>query len=245
MLGSSPWLLADDPFPHIWAREVFTADAYRELVEHFRRLAGGRERAAFRRATPTYSALSVNFEEISDGPLTVFLTEAWHDLMASCFDVPATGDVEGGLHRHPPDSAPGKVHNDFNPGYFPLPDQHGPPVRPSRRDVCDYKTGGGSVTPVEQVRAVAMLFFLANGQWRPEDGGQLGLYAEHGDRVEAPRVAFSPEDNSLVAFACTPRSYHAYVGDNRRFRNSVIMWLHAPPEAIAERHDISRLVRWR
>jgi hypothetical protein len=236
--------MRSNPFLHLHARDVLLGDAYAELADHFQRIVDGREQARFRRTNPAYSALSVNFEDICSGPLDLFLTQAWHDLLASCFTVRATGDLEGGLHRHPPGSPPGRVHNDFNPGYFPVRSAGVGSVRPSARRLCDYKTGRGSVPTTETIRVVAMLFFLANGPWGSGDAGELAVYASARQPVSGPDAVFAPVDNSLVAFACTPFSYHAFLGANKRYRNSVIMWLHAPMDEVATRYDIGHLVRW-
>ncbi|WP_433757792.1 2OG-Fe(II) oxygenase family protein [Nocardia sp. CA-135398] len=84
------------------------------------------------------------------------------------------------------------------------------------------------------MRAVAVLFYFGNPDWRPGDGGETGLFAHIGANP-VPALTVPPLNNSLLLFECTPRSWHSFVGDNVAARNSVMMWLHRPKEDVLRR----------
>jgi hypothetical protein len=114
--------------------------------------------------------------------------------------------------------------------------------------VCAYKTGEGTLPASEKIevlRGVALIFFLMNDGWRPGDGGETGLYASAQDAISRPAARCPPENNSLVAFECTPHSFHSYLANGRLPRSSIIMWVHRPLEEGIARYGAERIERWK
>jgi hypothetical protein len=251
LIACRRWWRRSDPFPHIVARDVFAVDYYRSLERAFRALlARGLSESAdarrFSRTMRNYDVYSLNLTSKIEGPLRIFRSRAWHDLLSSLTGVAVTGDVNGGFHHHAVGSKSGHLHNDFNPGWFvDRPASDG--VNLARQDLCSYLHGTAlapSVVPRCVVRAVATLFYLANPGWKPGDGGETALYRSPVDGVSHPATAVAPLNNSILVFECTPYSYHAFLSNLRHERNSLIMWLHRPLEAVAERWGEKSIVRW-
>ena len=251
VLSNRRWLRRDLPFPYVTATEVFRPDIYSDLVHSFHELLarGLSEQPCedrFSRNMQNYDAYSLNLHPRFHVPLELFISRPWHDLLAGLFGITATGDMVGGLHHHLPNSKSGFIHNDLNPGWFV--------GEPSANDVirsdpakCNYHNGvstQSTSTPREEVRAAALIFYLANGDWQPGDGGETGLYTNAYSNPHQPAATVPPIDNSLVAFECTPRSWHAFLANVRRPRNSLVVWVHRPKQEVVERWGAQSIVNW-
>ena len=110
-IANRHWVRRAEPFPHVIAENVFTEPTYRRFE------------AAFEEVLRTYFAKhpdTFTFKMANDlsGPFALFISRAWHDLLATLMGVTATGDVDAGLHHHDGGGNGGHVHNDLNPGYF-------------------------------------------------------------------------------------------------------------------------------
>jgi hypothetical protein len=250
LLSNRRWVRRFEPFPHVTATGVFVPSFYAELEEAFRELLsrGVSDVRSFHRmsrSAEAYGAYVYDLSRVRSTALGVFASRAWHDVIASATGAVANGDVGGALHHHRPGGADGSIHCDFNAAWFA--DRHDADgVNLTDSIACDYITGrvsADSVRPRETVRSAAMLFYLCNGPWQPADGGATGLYARARDDVRRPRRAIGPVDNSLVAFACTPASFHTFMA-NRTPRSSVIMWLHQPKETAVARWGAEAIERW-
>jgi len=251
VLESREWLRRASPFPHVIARNVFRPDFYGELAAQVRALLDlglsetpdGRR---FSRNIPGYDAYGIGFRAPTEGPAALFLTPAWRDMLAAAFSVGRTPYVFAGAHHHTPGSRNGFVHNDFNPVWFPH--ANGDGIRAPDQDVCSYKTGSGTLADgekVEVVRGVALIFYLLNDGWRPDDGGETGLFDSATCDVSHAAVRCAPENNTLVAFECTPRSFHTFLHNPRRPRTTIIMWIHRPLEEAVAKFGASLLERWK
>jgi hypothetical protein len=250
VLANRAWLRREHPFPHIVARDVFTAEFYGALAAQMRGvLARGLSETPapdrFSRNIPGYDSYGIGFDASIGGPAAVFLSPAWRDLMCGLFDVGTTPYVFAGSHHHGVGSASGFIHNDFNSVWFRrcAADR----IQVPSNDVCSYTRGIGSLAAeekIEVVRGAVVLFFLLNDGWRPGDGGAIGLFASRTDSVEEPAVSCPPINNSLVVFECTPRSFHAFMTNRRLLRTSIIMWVHRPLAEAVERFGADRLEQW-
>lgn len=234
VLGDRAWLRRTEPFPHVVAHDVFTGACYARLAGALRSLLarGLSERPdprRFARNIPGYDSYGMGFPADAPEPVGLFLSPEWRDLVAGLFGVPRTPYVFAGAHHHAPGSADGFVHNDLNPVWF-VRSAHGE-TRTPEPERCAYKDGAGPLADAEKievVRGVAVLFFLLNDGWRRGDGGELGLYRGPAAAADRPDAVVPPVNNSLVAFECTPRSYHAFRRNVRSSRTSIIMWVHRP-----------------
>lgn len=235
-LAQRRWIRRLRPFPHIVAYEVFRPTVYRRLENAFLELL---EETAGRPYMETHDIHGRTVNQNVADRFNPLLTRSWHDLLARVLQIDATGHVAVGMHHHQTGSRHGFPHNDLNPGWFlgnPSPDRlafAGPGI--------DYTTGAvlddsaPLDRPVETIRAASVLFYLANQEWEEGDGGVTGLYRSGGDDIERP-VAFAPPlNNSLLMFECTPTSYHGFVMNRRKPRNSIIMWLHRSKQDVIDR----------
>lgn len=250
-LANRRWRRRISPFPHLIARDVFSEAVYREQVAAFQRifdrgLVDVADDEHFSRSVAGYDVFAFNFHRGLSGWLEIFLSREWHDMIANAVGVKATGDVKGGFHHHGIGSASGRAHNDFNPGWFAGEgDRYA--INLSDHSRCNYHTGATpelEITVRETVRAATLIFYLNNPGWQGGDGGETGFYGSSQDPVEAPCVAIPPIDNSLVLFECTPHSYHAFITNRRRSRNSVIMWIHRRKDEVVRRWGERAITKW-
>jgi hypothetical protein len=252
VLANRRWTACDVPFPHFVARGVFKEEFYRALAGAFRDiLARGLDDGAgdlrFTRARRGYDAYGLSFPADLAGPLRIFISRPWHDMLADLTGVRATGHVNSGLHHHVAGSGDGFVHNDLNPGWF-VDEPNDDGVIVADHDACDYISGEvrqPGVTPRVVVRAAAMLFYLCNPPWSPGDGGSTGLYRNQRDPVGRPAAVVPPLNNSILVFECTPFSYHTFLSNRRHPRNCAIMWVHRPLEDAVDRWGAEAIVHWK
>lgn len=229
ILQNRRWLRRLDPFPHYMVRDVFIPEVATELSEAVTKVVGSEDRMAH---FGWYDAYGTNFEPEEEWPLRVFISRAWHDMLAGLTGIQATGRVNGGIHHHTVGSKSGFVHHDLNPVYFnedPTWDRQGDLAFMARHDLVGYTTGEAlvpDVTVVKEVRAVAVLYYTANEDWSPGAGGETGLFHEQTDSVDEAAVKAPPLNNSMLIFPCTPHSYHSFLSNPKLERNSIVMWLH-------------------
>jgi hypothetical protein len=251
VIANREWLRRTVPFHHVVARNVFRPDFYAALCGQLQELlASGLSetptRDRFSRNIPGYDAYGVGLGAAQTGPVSLFTSPEWRDMMCGVFEIGPTPYVFAGAHHHAIGSSDGFVHNDFNPVWFPravhseiqVPDQ----------TVCAYKTGDGLLRADEKIevaRGAVAIFFLLNDEWRPGDGGETGLYDSASTSGAQPSVRWAPENNSLVAFECTPSSFHAFRSNRRLHRTSIIMWVHRTLEEATAKFGAERLEHWR
>jgi hypothetical protein len=251
VLANRSWLRRDRPFRHIVAHDVFTPDFYAILAGQLgeilgRGLSDVPAQGRFSRGMKGYDAYGICVTDDLPAPLRLFISAPWRDLMCGLFGVEQTPYVFAGAHHHAPWSANGFIHNDFNPVWFPR--ANGDDIRIPDMSVCDFKTGAGPLPDsdkIETVRGAVILYYLLNDDWRPGDGGETGLFGQVTDRHEDAAVRCAPINNSIVAFECTPESFHAYMANHDRARTSIIMWVHRGVAEASERHGADRIEKWR
>ncbi|WP_216896514.1 2OG-Fe(II) oxygenase family protein [Nocardia alni] len=246
LLAHRRWVHRTHPFPHVYVREVFDRRFYERLAAEFEKVSDPAS-GLFGPVAQGYSATGANLTAIRDSPLEIFLSRAWHDLIAGVVGArgAVTGDVEGSLHHHEPNSPRGWPHNDLAPAWFPDrvpgPGEVGLPAK----DI-DLKSGArpDGVEARELVRAVAVLFYLGNGDWQPGHGGETSLFTAPDSAAPESMVKVPPLNNSMIVFECAPRTWHTFAGGNTAARNSVVMWLHQPREQAVRRWGGTGIVDW-
>lgn len=250
-LANRRWLQSRYPFPHTVATNVFTKPFYAKLEIEFQSILRKTFGPGASRKPPMYKMIgydtfAMNLRADCKSELRLFLTREWHDLVASVARVDVTGEIDCSLHHHKRGSSNGQVHNDLNPGWFTsergtdgitVTDQ-------SRCTYCHGTTSSTKLVPVERVRAVAVLFYLNNARWRNGDGGETGLYYSERDQIDQPLVRVPPVNNTMLIFECTPFSYHAFLKNDSRPRNSLIMWLHRPKADVVARWGEGKIIGW-
>lgn len=236
-LAHHQWQLKSEPFSHVVAHDVFTEDCYSRLAVAFRStLASAMHRGYLEDHDIHGTTLGSHHAEMF-APL---LSRAWHDRLASTFDVSATGHVLAGIHHHLVGGSEGFPHNDLNSGWFAGKPSAGE-ITLSSPLLLDYTSGHvlsrdlRAVDLVHTVRAVAMIFYLCNPGWRPGDGGTTALYRSAEDDMDHPVLEVPPINNSLLAFECTPESFHGFRSNTTSERNSIVLWLHRPLEYVINR----------
>jgi hypothetical protein len=248
VLQNRRWIRREKPFPHIVAKDVFAKPFYESLVAQFSFHFPDSPSGSLdpERKMRDYDAYGTHFEPHTPAPFSIFISREWHDMLGSLFGVRGAGYINCGLHHHPIGSANGLVHNDLAYGWFADYASHNG-IRLSRNELCRYTDGTplcANVQPVEMVRAVSMLFYLANPPWKPGEGGETGLYTSSADAVERPAATVPPINNSILIFECTPRSFHAFLSNRSSVRNSAIMWVHRTREDAVARWADSSIVRF-
>jgi hypothetical protein len=233
VLDNRRWLRRARPFPHVIADRVLRSEYLDAVTAAVTDLI---QRGSLGELV-RHDIIGTTLTAEVTGPLRFFVSRPWHDLLARVFEIRANGHVNCGVHHHRVGSTNGFPHNDLNPGWFvPEPQDDGIVLPQPRR--CSYTDGSTSdptVNPVESVRGVAAMLYVGNGPWHPGDGGETGLYREGSDPADAPVARVAPIDNRLLAFECTPWSFHGFISNTRRPRNSVIMWLHRSREDVTSR----------
>ncbi|SEC70066.1 hypothetical protein SAMN04490357_2672 [Streptomyces misionensis] len=242
------WLVRTFPFRHVLADSVFTPALHEQLTAELGDLLDASGGHGFERNMRGFEATGHGFRPGYRGAFDIFFSAEFRRLMSSVFDAPLTCDVDASLHHHEPGARSGHIHNDLNPGWFPARPQDSPDsaVNLSDPSRCDYRfgeTGEAGLEVVERVRAVALLYYLHNGPWVPGNGGETGLYLDRTGPVAEPFLVAPPKDNALLAFECTPRSFHTYL-ESRVPRNSLIMWWHRPKEDAVARWGEKAIVPW-
>jgi hypothetical protein len=246
------WQACQEPFPHMVAYEVFRPEFYSWLESAYGNLLalGLSEKHAkgrFSRNVSGYDVYSVNLTSDTPPPFNVFLSKAWHDMLANLVGIRTTGDVNAGFHHHAPGSKSGQVHNDLNPGWFIDPPDTSQ-VNLAQNELCAYatgKTGYDNLRVHQTIRAIAVLFYLHNPPWTGVEGGETGLYSNQTQSVDEPVKTVPPINNSLFLFECRPNSYHSFLSNRTVARNSIIMWLHRPVEDVVQRWGEKSIMHWK
>jgi hypothetical protein len=241
ILANRRWRRRSRPFPHVVVPNVFVPSVAKEIDEAVRAILAEQLTRITR-----YDASGWGFTPDVEWPLRLFATAAWRDLVAGALGVETIPYVSGGIHHHEVGGKSGRPHNDLNPVYFADAEPRDGMVM-LRPDLVDLKSGQvlqEAPTVIRTVRAVSILYYTANPPWHPGDGGETGLYQRRSDPTDDPAIAVPPVNNSLVAFACTPSSYHSFISNRVSKRNSITMWLHQSDEAAVGRWGEDTLERW-
>lgn len=241
LLADSKWSHGKDPFPHIRVEQVFIDSVYSRLLAAFRETYSRSDASRPEAGRLVYhkghfDAFLMQFKPSLSGPLSLFVSKAWVDLLSKVTGVSSTRDVNGALHCHPTGSKDGFIHKDFSSCWFvdrPRPDG----INVADNEICNYRTGATSIPGAvaqERVRAVAMIYYINNPPWSPGDGGETGLYRTDHDPIHQPAVAIPPINNTMLIFECSPHSRHSFISNRRNPRSNIVMWLHrTKPDTVA------------
>jgi hypothetical protein len=90
--------------------------------------------------------------------------------------------------------------------------------------------------PVAYVRAASFLYFV-DTEALPPGSGATGLYATPSGRTGtiALHRSIPPTANTMLAFRCSPHSFHRFEGLTSGERTSIVAWLHLPHSEAAKR----------
>jgi hypothetical protein len=232
LASKGEWFRNARPYTHVRATNVFSDEVYQRLERSFQTIlqdthAGKEGVPVFRKATSGYDAWMLEMTPSLTPAFEPLFSERWMSYLAGVMNVPAAPEVDGALHHIPRGSRSGYIHTDFCSAWFDAGTRENRPRFPSRR-LVDYFSGRpreAVAQPEEFIRIVTMIYYLCNDGWRPDHGGETGLFptgkAGMGQVKPCP-----PLNNSLLLFECSPHSHHALLANLGSDRNSVILWLH-------------------
>lgn len=218
IIANRRWVHRDSPFPHVVARSVFHPEfldaAWTDFHDRWQRESARATRAEHSGRWD----LSLTG---TGGPLGVFLSRSWQEIVASLCGVPVLDShLTGALVRHGRGALSEQPHTGMEQEAT-IPDPPaGIPGAPSATDrmVCV---------------AVAEVF-LGNVEWSPPDGGETALY-DNSDGTQSAVPTMPPVDNSVIAFGCTPSSWHGVRMATGEFGCSrVVSRLYRPHRAVLE-----------
>lgn len=235
-LQSIEWWEYKIPFRHLRAQSVLQPEPYQRVCAAFQSIlqtTDGGDVGPYRlkRTNPKYDARMLGMTEDLSPSFDPFFSSAWLQMIAGLVGLPLLRRIDGGLHSSPVASKDGWIHTDLCSGWF---DESSAElgIFPDRRK-CDYFTGKPKTrdaNPVEYVRAATMIYYLCNEGWQEGDGGETGLYGSSRMGSQTPVSFVPPIDNSALVFECSPHSYHRFIANPGRARNSIILWLHVTVE---------------
>lgn len=238
-LGEPPfggeWWEHSWPLRHYRATDVLDSDSYAAIRQTFNEIldatdGDGVGRYTLKKLKRSYSArvLGIN-DELAAAFAPLFAEERLRSV-SDFLGLEFVPRVEGALHSNPAGSETGWIHTDLCSGWFDEAGSDPDTLVFPRRGRCHYFTGQArtrDAEPREYIRAATLIFYLENDGWAPGDGGETGLYSSALETEHNQVTLVSPINNSLLLFECSPHSYHRFVANPGRMRNSIILWLHS------------------
>ena len=233
--GGKGWQEFSAPYRHFIANDVFDMETYAELARIFSLVvettAGTREgRYKMKRVSENNDCLILGLTDRLAAKIPPLFAEEWLRSLADLLGLKFLPRVEGAFHSNPQGSRTGWIHTDCCSAWFDESNGKTDTLMLPPRKRCDYFTGkpkAPDVKPKEYIRAATLIFYLCNDGWEPGDGGETGVYKSDQDTDDSLVKLIPPRNNSLFLFECSPHSYHRFVTNPGRTRNSIIMWLHA------------------
>lgn len=221
------------PFRHWRASNVLDTTSYQAVASEFRTFlenATGQEegRRRLKKASASYDAQILSVDSDIATLLKPFFSQEWVGSLHQLLALPETYRIDAALHSSPPKSRTGWIHTDFCSGWFDE-STATDDLTFADRSACDYFTGRPhreSANPREYIRAASMIYYLCNDGWSDGDGGETALYSAAKQRDRTTVGLVPPLNNTLLLFECSPHSYHRFITNPRRRRNSIILWLH-------------------
>jgi hypothetical protein len=120
-----------------------------------------------------YDAMIGGIDSRSGGLFSPLFEESWLEYLASLIGLGDAQVVDGALHHIPRGSRSGYIHTDFCSAWFDRSNENDTPRFPVRT-LTDYFSGVPRTVeaqPVEFLRVLTMIFYLANDGWTQGDGG--------------------------------------------------------------------------
>ena len=233
--GGGQWWECSLPFRHFSATDVLDSESYNELCHQFSLIletTAGKRKGEYkmRRAQGNNDCLVLGLTDKLATAFSPFFTETWLRSLAELLDLKFLPRVEGALHSNPKASRTGWIHTDCCSAWFDESNSTTETLMLPPRGRCSYFTGQAKVpeaNPKEYIRAATMIFYLCNDGWEQGDGGETATYSTDRETEDTMVKLIPPLNNSLFLFECTPHSYHRFITNPGRTRNSVILWLHS------------------
>jgi 2OG-Fe(II) oxygenase superfamily len=250
-ISAGVWWEHEIPFRHFRATQVLNSTDYQSIASEFSQVlqdvTGNPKHSYMVSKASNYDALIVGMNKRLSARFKPFFETTWIKTLSQLLGMPFLARIDGALHAHPINSKTGWVHTDFCSAWFDESAKRpeGELLFPDRSR-CEYFTGktrASGVIPKEYARVASMIYFLCNDGWQEGEGGETGLYgAAHPGPYRQVGMA-PPVNNSLLLFECSPHSFHSFITNRVRARNSLILFLHSTVEFAESRWGASSLQR--
>lgn len=232
------WWQCSSPFCHFRATDVFDMSIYKALCQQFSLILedtknDNASEYKMRRAKGNNDCLILGLNDELASVFYPLFTEEWLRSLADLLDLKFLPRIEGALHSNPINSQTGWIHTDCCSAWFDECDIIEDKLMFPPRKRCSYFTGkrmSPNAEPKEYIRAATMIFYLCNEGWQQGDGGETALYSTSEELEHTTVKRVPPLNNSLFLFECSPHSYHRFISNPGRVRNSIILWLHSSVE---------------
>jgi hypothetical protein len=237
------WWEHAEPFRHYGATGVFDAATYARLERQFTEILDATSgkidgEYTLKKVLGNYDAQILGFNDILAEKFAPIFTDDWLRPITSFLGMKYLPRVEGALHSNPKNSSTGWIHTDLCSGWFDEKYSDREKLTLPPRGRCNYFTGRTTkldAEPEEYIRSATLIFYLCNDEWTSSDGGETGLYGAARETPNTEKRLVPPVNNSLLLFECSPHSYHRFVANPGRARNSIILWLHSTVENAQEK----------
>ena len=247
-IEEQPIKVISEPFPHIIADNFFKKDFYDSLCALLNGklnegLEESRNNKKFSRFD-RYDAYSWNPDPRGGMPMALFNSPEWEKYITDFFGIKPSHDLDTCFHHHLAGSQDGWAHNDFNVCSFKedrLPNGMNP-----WHHQCVYADDTLDRQPETRkaMRAIALLFYLNNDPaWRDGDGGETGVYASYDTGKLLKKIA--PINNRLFAFRISPSSFHGFLSNKKKARNTINQWFHREPMSALQEFNVSIWEEWK
>jgi hypothetical protein len=231
------WIEYKRPFKHYRAVNVLDPESYAKISSNFSSILNNSHELSSRyrlsKSNQDYDALMLGITSELAHSFSPFFDVEFLRLIATFLSRPFILRIDGGLHSNLTGSRTGWIHTDFCSGWFDESDDESNMSLFPSRSHCEYFTGKKrkeTSKPVEYVRLATLIYYLCNDNWRVGDGGETGLYGASKMTSSTFYDLVPPINNTLLLFECSPHSYHRFVTNPLRTRNSIILWLHSTVE---------------
>lgn len=239
VIQTMPTELELDPFPHVHIQNFFKEDFYRQICNQFKTvLATGIVEAhepwspnKFHKIPYGYDAAYWQPPPDVGLPIKQLFQSVWIDFFSSMFGVPLTKNISLTFHCQLKDSKPFAAHNDYCYVGMPKLEDQDDRVRQFYFENPYFITGSQEAREMDvslQMRSVVGLFYLENPKYLAGNGGETGLYRSYEDYTQDnPVKKIPPLSNSMLIFETTPHSFHTYLPNKAKYRNTMLFWLHS------------------
>ncbi len=182
-----------------------------------------------------YGAYIHRFSPDQIGPFSIFYSKIFFDFFQNILSFPLSPHIIGSVHHHKINSPSGWVHNDYHFCNFPWrPNAEG--MNPFA-DGCQYQYGYDTRPEIMKCfRSLAILYYFGNKEWKSGEGGETAFFKSV--NPDSVFLKSPPINNNLVAFECSPASWHAYSTNLVSERNAAVFWFHSEPYVALQRFKV-------
>ncbi len=239
IIQTMPTFLDLKPFPHVNIRNFFKRDFYLSLCHEFETtLQKGvleadepKDLQRFQKFHYGFDASHWQLPPNIGAPINLLYQPVWIEFFSKLFGVPLTKNVSITFHSQVFGSKPFSAHNDYCYVGMPKSKPGDDNVKQLFYDAPYFISGPQEAKDLNldlQMRSVIGIFYLDNPDYVEGNGGETGLYESYeGYLQNNPVKLIPPISNSMLIFETTPDSFHTYVPNKAKYRNTLLFWLHS------------------